>query len=184
MQVNERVRLSVVSMVLFCCFLLGGCQRQAPPPPPSPPEVAVVIIQAQQVVLDMELPGRTSPYRVAEIRPQVSGIIQKRLFVEGSNVKEGDVLYQIDPAPFQAALDTAKASLARSEANLPAIRSRVGRYKELISDHAVSLQDYDDAVAALNQAEADIQYWKAAAQSATINLNFTKVTAPISGHIG
>ncbi|HAK97120.1 MAG TPA: efflux transporter periplasmic adaptor subunit, partial [Planctomycetes bacterium] len=129
-------------------------------------------------------PGRTAPYLIAEIRPQVGGIIQKRLFQEGSSVKAGDVLYRIEPAPFQAAFDNAKASLARSEANLPAIRSRVERYKELLADKAVSLQDHDDAQAALKQAEADVAYWKAALDAARINLEYTRVVAPISGRIG
>jgi len=149
------------------------------------PEVAVVTAAPQAVELATELlPGRTAPYLIAEIRPQVGGIIQKRLFQEGSNVKAGDVLYQIEPAPFQAAFDNAQASLARSEANLPAIRSRVERYKELLADKAVSLQDRDDAEAALKQAEADVAYWKAALEAARINLGFTRIVAPISGRIG
>ncbi len=162
----------------------AGCGVRQPPPPAVTPEVAVVTVRPEQVIIDSELPGRTCAYLVAEIRPQVGGILEKRLFKEGSNVKAGDVLYRIDPAPFQASLDTAKASLARSEANLPAIRSRVERYKDLVSDHAVSMQDHDDAVAALNQAEADAAYWKAAVQSARINLGYTQITAPISGRIG
>ena len=124
------------------------------------------------------------PYRIAEIRPQVNGLIQKRLFTEGSDVKADQVLYQIDPAPFQAALDNAKAALGRAEANLPSIRSRAERYKELLADKAVSQQDYDDAAAALTQVEADIQYWKATVETARINLGYTRVTAPISGRIG
>jgi len=112
MEVNERVKLIFVSIFLSCSPMLGGCERQAPPPPPPVPEVAVVTIQTQRVLLTNELPGRTSPYRVAEIRPQVSGIIQKRLFEEGRDVKAGDVLYQIDPAHFQAAYNSAAANLA------------------------------------------------------------------------
>ena len=148
------------------------------------PEVAAVTVRPQQVVLTTELPGRTSAYLIAEIRPQVNGLIQKRLFQEGSDVKAGQVLYQIDPAPFQAALDNAKAALSRAEANLPAIRSRAERFKELLADKAVSQQDYDDAAAALKQAEADVEYWKAAVETARINLAYTKITAPISGRIG
>jgi membrane fusion protein (multidrug efflux system) len=143
-----------------------------------------VTVQPQPVVLTTELPGRTCAYLVAEIRPQVNGLIQKRLFTEGSDVKAGEILYQIDPAPFQAALNTAQAALGRSQANLPSIRSRVGRYKDLLADRAVSQQDYDDATSALNQAEADIQYWQAMAETARINLGYTRVTAPISGRIG
>src|SRR5512136_2061354 len=107
MLVSERVGLIVVSMVLLGSFLLDACERQAPPPPLIVTEVAVVTVRAQRVVLTNELPGRTSPYRIAEIRPQVSGIIQRRLFDEGAVVKAGSVLYQIDPAPFQAAYDNA-----------------------------------------------------------------------------
>ena len=147
-------------------------------------EVATVTITQQQVVLTTELPGRTSPYRIAEIRPQVNGLIQKRLFTEGSDVQAGQELYQIDPAPFQAALDNAQAALGRVEANLPAIRARAGRFKELLGDKAVSQQNYDDAAAALSQAEADIRYFKATLEAARINLNYARVVSPISGRIG
>jgi membrane fusion protein (multidrug efflux system) len=136
------------------------------------------------VELTTELPGRTSSYLVAEIRPQVNGIIQKRLFKEGSDVKAGQLLYQIDPAPFQAIYDSARASLAKAEANLPSIRSKAARYKELLVDKAVSQQDYDDAAAAVEQAKAEIEYWKASVEAARINLGYTRVTAPISGRIG
>jgi membrane fusion protein (multidrug efflux system) len=167
-------------------ILLGGCgsgpgQQGAPPPVP---EVATVTIQPQQVELTTELPGRTSPYLVAEIRPQVNGIIQKRLFREGSDVKAGQLLYQIDPAPFQVAYDSARASLGKAEANLPSIRLRAERHKELLVDKAVSRQDYDDAAAAMEQARAEIEYWKAAVAGAKINVGYTRVTAPISGRIG
>jgi len=121
---------------------------------------------------------------VAEIRPQVSGLIQRRLFTEGSDVKAGQVLYQIDPAPFQAALDNAGAALGRVEANLPAVRSRAERLRELLAVKAVSRQDYDDADAALKQTEADIAYWKAKLEEARINLRYTRITAPIPGRIG
>jgi membrane fusion protein (multidrug efflux system) len=148
------------------------------------PEVAVVTVQPEKATLTSELPGRTSAYRVAEVRPQISGIIQKRLFTEGSDVKAGQDLYQIDPASFQAALDNAKAALGRAEANLPAIRLRAERFRELLVDKAVSRQDYDDAAAALMQVEADVLYWKATVESARINLRYTRITAPISGRIG
>ena len=114
----------------------------------------------------------------------MSGIIQKRFFTEGADVKAGDVLYQIDPAPYQASYDNAKAALARAEANLPSIRSRVERYKELVDIKAVSRQDYDDAAAALKQAEAEVEIGKAAVETARINLAYTRITAPISGRIG
>jgi len=171
-------------MALVAGFLLNGCDRGKQSASPPVPEVATVTIQPQQLVLTTELPGRTSPYRVSEIRPQVNGIIQKRLFTEGSDVKAGEVLYQIDPAPFQAALDSAKASLAKSEASLLVTRLRFERYKGLLAEKAVSQQDYDDKEAALKQAEADIEYCKAAVVTARINLDYTRVTAPISGRIG
>jgi len=187
MQPNESVNVppgwTIVLMVLLGGFSLGGCDSRQQSPPPVP-EVVTVNVQPQRLVLTTELPGRTSAYLVAEIRPQVNGIIQKRLFQEGSEVKAGDVLYQIDPAPFHAALDSARAALGRSEANLPTIRLRAERYRGLLSEKAVSQQDYDDKEAALKQAEADIDYWKAAVETARINLGYTRVTAPIAGRIG
>lgn len=148
------------------------------------PQVVIETVQSQRIELTTELPGRTSAFRTAEIRPQVNGLILKRNFTEGADVKAGDLLYQIDPATFQAALDNAKAALGRAMANYPAIASRAKRYKQLLAQKAVSQQDYDDADAALNQAEADIQYWKASVSSAEINLAYTRITAPISGRIG
>ncbi len=177
------VRVFLLSTVLSGGFLLEGCDRKHQFAPP-PAEVAVVTVQPQQTVLTTELPGRTSAYLVAEIRPQVNGLIQKRLFTEGSDVNAGQVLYQIDPAPFQTSLDNAKAALNRAEASLPSLRLRAERYKELLTDKAVSQQEYDDAASALHQAEADTRFWKAMVATAQINLGYTRVTAPISGRIG
>jgi len=165
-------------------WLIGCDRRIEAQPAPEVPEVAIVAIQPQRVELTTELPGRTSAYRIAEIRPQVNGIIQKRLFQEGSDVKDGQLLYQIDPAPFQVAHDSAKASLGKAQANLPSIKLRVERYKDLLVDKAVSQQDYDDAAAAMEQARADVGYWMAAVEAARINLGYTCVAAPISGRIG
>ena len=184
MQIKYRSKLITTVGVLVVGLMLTNCGKRAEPPQGGTPEVATVTVSTQQVVLTTELPGRTSAYRVAEIRPQVSGIIQKRLFTEGTDVKAGEVLYQIDPAPFQAALDNARGALGRAEANLPAVRLRFERYRDLLADKAVSQQDYDDATAAMKQVEADIQYWKATVESARINLGYTRVTAPISGRIG
>ncbi|MBM3302995.1 MAG: efflux RND transporter periplasmic adaptor subunit, partial [Deltaproteobacteria bacterium] len=181
---HQTPKWSVVLTVLLGGLLLAGCENRKQPPPPPVQEVATVTVQPQQLVLTTELPGRTSAYLVAEIRPQVNGIIQKRLFTEGSDVKAGQVLYQIDPAPFQAALESARAALAKSEANLPAIRSKAERYRALLAEKAVSQQDYEEKEAALKQVEADIEYWKAAVETARINLGYTCVTAPISGRIG
>ncbi|MBE0426860.1 MAG: efflux RND transporter periplasmic adaptor subunit [Nitrospirae bacterium] len=185
MKKNYRIKLIAISGILLLGLISGGCDRQQKSQSPAPvAEVSVVTVKPQQVVLTTELPGRTSAYLVAEIRPQVSGLIQKRLFTEGSYVKAGQMLYRIDPAPFQAVLDNANASLGRAEANLPAIRSRAERFQELLADKAVSQQDYDDAAAALKQAEADVQYWKAMVETARINLEYTRIIAPISGRIG
>ncbi|MFA7328306.1 MAG: efflux RND transporter periplasmic adaptor subunit, partial [Candidatus Ratteibacteria bacterium] len=129
-------------------------------------------------------PGRTSAFLVAEVRPQVNGIVQKRLFTEGGNVKQGDILYQIDSAPYQAAYDSAAAALARAESALLPLRLRAERYKELLAVKAVGQQDYDDVVAVIKQGEADVQYYKAAVESARINLGYTQITAPVTGRIG
>jgi membrane fusion protein (multidrug efflux system) len=177
--------MAVVAMAGM--FSLWGCQKDGPGKQlrTAPlPEVATVTIEPRPVELTTELPGRTSPHMISEIRPQVNGIIQKRLFKEGSDVKAGQLLYQIDPAPFQVAYDSAKASLGKAEANLPSVRSRAERYKELLADKGVSKQDYDDATAAVEQAKADIAYWKSSVEGARINLGYTHVTAPISGRIG
>ena len=182
--VDEPLKLIVVLTALVGSLFLGGCEQQKQAVPPPVPEVVVMTVQPQRVELTTELPGRTSPFLVAEIRPQVNGLIQKRLFKEGSDVKIGQVLYQIDPAPFQASLDHAQAALAKAEANVPAIRLKMQRYRELLTDKAVSQQDYDDIAATLKQVEAEVVYGKAAVESARINLGYTRVTAPISGRIG
>jgi membrane fusion protein, multidrug efflux system len=169
--------------ILLLAF--GGCGKssQGSGPPPIP-EVGISVIGEQPLTITTELPGRTSAYVSAEVRPQVNGIIQKRLFVEGNDVKAGETLYQIDPAPYQAALDNVRAALTRTQANLPSVRSRVERYKELVEIKAVSQQDYDDASAALKQAEAEVEVGKAAVETARINLAYTRITAPISGRTG
>ncbi|HQO77170.1 MAG TPA: efflux RND transporter periplasmic adaptor subunit [Thermodesulfobacteriota bacterium] len=176
-----------IPLILVLSLLLPlGCDnghgKQAAPGPV--PEVATVTIEAQRIELTTELPGRTAAYRVADIRPQVNGILQKRLFQEGSDVKAGQLLYQINPAPFQVALDSAKASLRKAQAALPAIRSRAKRFKQLLDQKAVSQQDYDDAADAVERVLAEIEYWKAAVEGARIDLGYTRVSAPISGRIG
>ncbi|GHU18356.1 MexX family efflux pump subunit [Betaproteobacteria bacterium] len=170
---------------LVFTVLLTACGKEAPPPPKARAlPVSVVTIEPQKLTLSTQLTGRTAPLRIAEIRPQVNGLIQRRLFTEGADVKAGQVLYQIDPAPFQAALDTAKAGLARAEASRFSLKSRADRVKELLKDKAVSQQDYDDAEAALKQVDAEIASWKAQVETMRINLGYTTVTAPISGRIG
>jgi len=184
---GRRSRVIAVTGILAGCVVLAGCGKQGTAvgkAPGAPPEVGVITIEPQRVALTAELTGRTSAYLVAEVRPQVGGIIRERLFTEGGDVKAGDVLYQIDPAQYQAAYNSAKAALARAEANLVPARLKAERYQELVKINAVSQQDYDDASAALKQAEADVEAAKASLEAARINLAYTKVTAPISGRIG
>jgi len=176
----NKIRLILVFLVII--FTFSACEKKQPQP--QIPEVSIINVQIQEVVLTTELPGRTSPYRIAEVRPQVSGIILKRFFTEGSNVKEGDALYQIDPIPFQASLDNARAGLAKVEATLPSIKARLDRYEELIKVNAISKQEYDDVKAQYEQVLSDIKYWKAQVKLAEINLGYTKIKAPISGRIG
>lgn len=162
----------VFAVLVSAIALLGlaGCQEASAPPAQQAPEVGVVTLQAQPFTLTSELPGRTSAYRIAEVRPQVGGIIQKRLFAEGSEVKAGQQLYQIDPATYQAAFKSAQASQLSASA-------LAERYKLLVADQAVSKQAYDEARAASLQAEA-------ALEQARIDLRYTKVLAPIGGRIG
>jgi len=174
--------LAASFLVIF--LLLGGCGNSNPGGQPPPPEVAYTTVEQKPVVMTTELPGRTSAYLVAEVRPQVGGIIQKRLFTEGAEVKAGQALFQIDPALYQAAFENAKAALARSEAQLSSIQLKEKRLKELWAERAVSQQDYDDASATLKQVQADIQYGKATVETARINLKYTTIAAPISGRIG
>ena len=165
-------------------FLAGCGEEKAQAPVAAAPEVGVITVNAQPVVFTTELPGRTSPFLVAEVRPQVGGIIQKRIFTEGSIVKAGDVLYQIDPATFEAQVDSAEASLKRAEANLLPARLKAERYAELVKVNAVSKQECEDAQAASQQAKAEVGVCRAAVRTARIDLNYTKVRAPITGHIG
>lgn len=168
--------------------LLAGCnqQKQASGQPQGggPPEVSVLTIEPQRLTVTTELPGRTAAYRIAEIRPQVSGIVLKRLFREGSEVKAGDQLYQIDPATYEASLASAQADVQKAEANLQAARNKASRYGDLVKNSVVSKQDFDDVQATLKQNEAQVAAAKAAYNLASINLNYTKVFAPISGRIG
>ncbi len=186
MLIRRRAGIITIIGLLAGCLIVSGCKKHNATgmPQGGPPEVGIVVVQPQRVTLTTELPGRTSAYLIAEVRPQVGGIIQKRLFTEGTDVKAGDVLYQIDPASYQATYNSAKAALARAEANLNPVRLKAERYAELVKINAVSKQDYDDANAALKQAEADIESGKAALETARINLDYTRVTAPISGRIG
>lgn len=171
-------------VVLISCLNLIACGRHSEPPQPPKPAVTVVTLHATRVSLTTQLPGRVSAYRIAEVRPQVNGLILKRLFTEGDRVTEGQQLYQIDPAPYQAALASAQASLARARAAVEASKLTVERYKSLVEARAVSRQDYDNAVAKLQQDEADVAASDAAVRTAAINLAYTKVYSPISGRTG
>jgi len=174
-------------MVLPVILALAGCGEKssaASAGAPPPAEVGIVVVQPQTVPLLAELPGRVNANKAAEIRPQVSGIILQRNFEEGSLVKEGQQLYQIDPALYQANFNTAQAQVARAQASLRAAELLAQRYKGLIASRAVSQQEYDDAVAKRDQAAADVASAKAALETAQINLNYTKVFSPITGRIG
>lgn len=168
-------------------FFLSGCDKKSGaqgPPPAGPPEVGIIEVLPQLVELNTELSGRTAPLLIAEVRPQVTGIIQKRLFTEGAEVKAGELLYQIDDAMYRADLAKAQATLARAEANLTPLRLKAKRFAELVKVNAISKQEADDATAALKQAEAEILVASAAMETVRINLNYTGIKAPISGRIG
>ncbi len=169
-------------------WMLAACGQSGQAGPnhgaPGPVEVGVVQLQAQPLALTTELAGRTAAFQVSEVRPQVNGIIQARQFVEGADVKAGQALYQIDPALYQVAYDSAKAALAKAEASLMTVRNKASRYEELVAVKAVSQQDHDDAQAALKQAQAEVAAAKASLESARINLGYSRVLAPIAGRIG
>lgn len=163
-------RLPFVCSLLCVALALGGCNKQPQQQKAEAPEVGVYTLKAQDIVLSSDLPGRTASFRGAEVRPQVNGIIQKRLFVQGSYVKKGQQLYQIDPRIYEA-------DVQRAEANRDSARNLAKRYTKLLKSRAISRQQYDDAVAAWKQAEADLK-------TAQVNLQYTRVLAPISGRIG
>lgn len=149
-----------------------------------PPEVSVVTAQPQRVLVSTELPGRIEATRMAQVRARVPGIVQKRVFREGSDVKAGDVLFRIDPAPYQATYNSAEANVAKAEANLAQANLKAQRYKPLVETNAISKQEYDDALTAQKQANAELATAKAAQQTARLNLGYATVNAPISGRIG
>jgi membrane fusion protein (multidrug efflux system) len=175
-----------MSVFLIAGLSLAGCGRRAAQTPPArpPQDVGVVTLAPERVEIVTELPGRTSSFRVAEVRPQVGGIVLKRLYQEGGEVKEGDQLYQIDPAKYKADYDSAQAAVSRAEASVEVARLLAERRRKLVSTSVISKQDYDDAFASHKQAAADLASAKATLEMARINLEYTKVTAPISGRIG
>lgn len=176
------VRAALLS--LAAASLLAACSGGAAPQGPAAQAVTVVTLKAEPVTLTRELPARINPYLIAEVRPQVSGIIEKRLFTEGGEVKAGQGLYQLDDSTYQAQFASAKASLARAEATLNSARLNATRSAGLAKVDAVSQQDYENATAALLQAEADVKLAQASVRSSGIQLGYARIIAPISGRIG
>jgi len=184
--------IRLTGAALLMTGILAGCgpssNSQAQPAPgagaPPPAEVGVVTVALGEVGLRTELPGRLEASRVAQVRARAAGIVLKRLFQEGSDVREGQPLFRIDSAPYQASAASAQATLARAQANLGQATALAERYKPLVEANAISKQEYANAVAAQKQAEAEVQAGRAAVQTAQINLNYASVTAPISGRIG
>jgi len=182
------------ALALLVSAVAGCGQKTVLTPPPAhgggppgatgPVEVGVVTVAPTKVSFTQDLPGRVSAWRIAEVRARVNGIILKRFFTEGSDVKEGEVLYQIDPASYVAALNSAKGALAKAQANAEGARLKEQRDRKLLDTHVISQQDYDDAIATLHAYEADVMAGAAAVETAQINLGYTKVTAPVSGRIG
>lgn len=175
-------RLAVTS--LFLSVVLTACGGGGEPQAPPPTEVAVVTLRAETVTLSRELPGRTSAFLVSEVRPQVSGIVKERLFTEGALVEAGQPLYQLDDAAYRAAAGSARAQLARAEATLRSARLTAARIADLAEIEAVSRQENENAIAALQQAEADVGAARAAVDSAEVTLGFARIVAPIAGRIG
>ncbi|MBC8951689.1 efflux RND transporter periplasmic adaptor subunit [Xenorhabdus sp. PB62.4] len=188
MRKNRGVLPLATLLVLSGSFILSGCNdnqnTQQGTTGQHVPEVGIVTLKAEPLTVITELPGRTTAYRVAEVRPQVSGIILKRNYKEGSDVTAGESLYQIDPATYQAEYNKAKASLARAQANANVSHLTVERYKSLLGTQYVSKQEFDKATSEYEQASADVQSSQAALENARINLAYTRVTSPISGRAG
>src|SRR5213595_3418165 len=172
---------SLAALALLCAC---GAKQAAEPPAARRPEVAVITTKFEAVAVQTELPGRVEPVRVAQVRARVNGVVLKRLFVEGSEVKAGQLLFQIDPAPYQAAQDSAQAALGKAQANLHQASAQAERYQPLVEANAVSKQEFVNVVATQKQAEADVAAAKAALQIAHINSGYANVTAPIAGRIG
>jgi membrane fusion protein, multidrug efflux system len=189
---RRQAPLSLARIVMLACFVpigagLAACKEQtaaAAQQSPPPLQVGVIAVKPQPVTRMTELPGRISAVLSADVRPQVSGIIQTRLFTEGSEVAQGQQLYQIDPAAYQAAYDSATATLQRAEAVLANAQAKAQRYETLLKSNTINRQDYEDTHAIAQEAQADIAVARAAIQQAQINLLYTKVLSPIAGHIG
>ncbi|MGT2513301.1 efflux RND transporter periplasmic adaptor subunit [Sphingomonas panni] len=180
---KNRTAPLALALILSACG--GGSEsQQQQGAPQGPPQVGFVTVQPQPVTLTTELPGRTAPYETSDVRPQVNGLILARLFQEGDYVRQGQPLYRIDPAPYQAAVASARAALTRAQASIASTRNLARRYGELVKINAISRQEYENAVTGAQQAEADIAAQRAALQQAQIDLSRTTIRAPISGRIG
>lgn len=190
MQVPSSFRTFLVGLSLLVPLALAACsdesqQQQAGGPPAMPPmPVGIVTVQPEAIPIVNELPGRVRPTRIAEVRPRVSGIVVERVFTQGSEVKEGDVLYRIDPEPFRLQVESAEATLKRAEATLLQAQQQAARSKELQARNVASVQALENSVAALAQSEADVASAKAALSTAKLDLQYAEVKAPISGRIG
>jgi membrane fusion protein (multidrug efflux system) len=188
---NSIAQVPRIAAAMWIFFLLAGCgdkmtnaQAQGQNNGMPPPEVSIVTVTPERLVIATELPGRVEATRVAQVRARVPGIVLKRVFREGSDVKAGDVLFRIDPGQYQATYNSAQATVAKAEANLAQANLKVQRYKPLVETHAISKQEYDDAATAQKQAAADLAMAKAAQETARLNLGYATVTAPISGRVG
>ena len=184
MSAHNTLRRASPAAILAAAALAGCSPAQQKAPPAAPPEVSVLTAHQTSVPVAIELPGRTSPFLVAQVRARVDGIVQDQRFADGADVGQNQPLYQIDPAPFRAALGSAEAALKKAQANLVATNAQQARYQVLIDGNAISKQAYDNAVAAQGQAEADVAAAQAAVDTAKINLGYTRVTAPIAGRSG
>jgi membrane fusion protein, multidrug efflux system len=175
--------LAVAAPCVACALALAACGKK-PPPPMPPPTVGFVVLRTEPVTLTAELPGRVSAMESSDVRPQINGVIRRRAFAEGSLVRSGQVLYEIEDAPYRAALLTAQGQLAQAEANIRATQLLADRDRQLVVLNAVSKQDADNAEAAANQARAAVVTGRGTVKSAEVNLGFTRIRAPISGQIG
>jgi membrane fusion protein (multidrug efflux system) len=183
-QLPGHCQISGFLLLAIVSFFLAGCGKPPAAFTPPPPQVSVVTVATESLPVTTELPGRIDAIRTAEVRARVAGILLKEVYTEGSDVKAGDVLFQIDPAPLQASYDSAKAAVAKAEANVKQAQAQADRDKVLVGIHAVSQSDYDTAVSAAAQGNADILTAKANLETASLNLGYATVTAPISGRIG
>ena len=176
-------RFDIRPLCVACVLALAACGKK-PPPPMPPPTVGYVVLQTEPVTLTTELPGRVSAMESSDVRPQISGVIRRRSFTEGSMVQAGQVLYEIEDSPYRATLLTAQGQLAQAQANIRSTQLQADRYRQLVLVNGVSKQDADNAVASADQAKAAVISGRGAVKSAEVNLGFTRIRAPISGRIG